>query len=47
MAEKFIANSYQSEWEDRSDDYVCLYKPDDLVYQHNDGQIVYVGRNNF
>ncbi|CAI1711099.1 Linear gramicidin synthase subunit D [Serratia marcescens] len=46
-AEKFIVNPYCTEWDERADDYACLYKTGDLVYQRNDGQIVYVGRNDF
>lgn len=46
-AEKFIANPFCNEWDEGTDDYAYLYKTGDLVYQRNDGQIVYVGRNDF
>lgn len=46
-AEKFIANPFQTVEESSNPRYAKLYKTGDLVYQALDGNIFYIGRNDF
>ena len=45
--ERFIRNPFQTENERRSNKYATLYKTGDLVRYLPDGELVYLGRNDF